>query len=528
MALTVTDDSIVIYDGGSGSVTNWSNSGFAAQLWQSWGGPDLAAGVMSFRVSGGSGIGYYTHPTLTFDFTTTYAGKHVALYVYCNTPSLLTTLANGGGLFLIAGSASNKYYKFLIASGDDYTQLGDGLIKFSFDPRKTPTATVGTPVLSALKVFGIAAGTPNTISTYNLFVGSIRIEGTLKITGTSTSFWGDAFSLKRDRIQKVCGDTFSLQGVLEIGGGTENTDVSDSFKSVFFGFQKYYRSGAWYGLRADTLGIYLKDSSAYYTKFTDGFIVDGYYGAGGSQVESEGSSSGEITISTLTNTSSKLKLLGTHILGFTSGVNLSNVNVAPEVRSVNFEYCGIIFLGYSLVRDSHFTYSSSNIAAAQVATYTDIKDSRFIANDRGSAIRLAPYSAQYSLRSLKFAGNGYDLYNSAPSLITVNQYEGSNATTYYGNILLKSATDVRIEGTVSLIGAEVRIYDLNDPSGDFGTELAGVESCATSYFDFTETPGNTVWIQILLQGYKEYGKKVLIPMELNYIFTADLQRDYNL
>jgi hypothetical protein len=141
---------------------------------------------------------------------------------------------------------------------------------------------------------------------------------------------------------------------------------------------------------------------------------------------------------------------------------------------------------------------------------------------------LTPYASAYSLYDVKFYGNTHDLYNSDSALITVKQYEGSNAATYSGNIILKSATDVRIEGTISLVGAEVRIYDLNDPSGDFGTELAGVESCTTSYFDFTETPGNTVWIQILLQGYKEYGKKVLIPTELNYIFTADLQRDYNL
>lgn len=527
MALTVTDDSVVIYDGGSGGAANWSNSGFAAQLWQSWEGPDLAAGVMSFRVSAGSGIGYYTHPTLTFDFTTTYAGKHIALYVYCNTPSLLTTLANGGGLFLIAGSAANKYYKFLIASGDNYTQLDNGLIKFSFDPRMTPTATVGTPVLSALKVFGIAAGTPNVISTYNLFVGSISIEGTLRITGTSTSFWGDAYSLKRARIQKVRGGSFMLLGALEIGGSTENTDVSDIAQSVIFGNQRYYRSGSWYALRADSSSISFKDSPVYYTKFTDGFSVDAYYGAEGSRFVREAGTVGSISISALTNTNSELKLLGTYISGFTSGVNLFNVNVAPEIRSVNFENCGLVTLGYSLVRDTNFTYSSYLIAA-YLASYTDIKDSKFIANDYGAAVRIYPYSAQFSLYGLKFAGNGYDLDNSNSSLITVNQYEGSNATTYSGNILLKSATDVRIEGTVSLVGAEVRIYDLNDPSGDFGTELAGVESCTTPYFDFTETPGNTVWIQILLQGYKEYGKKVLIPKELNYIFTADLQRDYNL
>lgn len=69
-----------------------------------------------------------------------------------------------------------------------------------------------------------------------------------------------------------------------------------------------------------------------------------------------------------------------------------------------------------------------------------------------------------------------------------------------------------IAAQVSLAGAEVRIYDLdNSPAGSLGTELAGVESCPGSTFSFSTAAGNSIWVQILLAGYKEYGQQLTAP-----------------
>lgn len=81
---------------------------------------------------------------------------------------------------------------------------------------------------------------------------------------------------------------------------------------------------------------------------------------------------------------------------------------------------------------------------------------------------------------------------------------------------------------VSLVGAEVRVYDLDNlPAGSFGTELAGVESCSTSTFTFSGQAGNTVKIQIMRDGYEEFGQTFVIP-SLDSTFEATLTPEYNI
>jgi hypothetical protein len=81
---------------------------------------------------------------------------------------------------------------------------------------------------------------------------------------------------------------------------------------------------------------------------------------------------------------------------------------------------------------------------------------------------------------------------------------------------------------VSLVGAEVRIYDLdNIPAGSFGAELAGVESCSTSTFAFSGQAGNTVKIQIMRDGYEEFGQTFVIP-SVDSTFEATLAPEYNI
>lgn len=536
MALTVTDTGFSLYDESYGvgidpNGSEWRNNGLSGgPTWQEWLKPDGTYGVAGYRVSSTAGLAYFYYGPKNLNFNVGLAGMHISFYVYINTPQKLEPLSNGGGLFLIAGSSSTDYYKFLIASGDGFSQLTNGFKKFSFDPRKTPTATVGSPNLSAIGYIGVYADTASTTSFLNLFLGGMRIEGPMTVTGTSNALWDDLATLKPNRVHKRDGRYF-IQGNLTIGETNVATEVSDNSREVVFENQRYYRSGSWYSLRADTPGITLVSAGSGSTKFTDGIeIGTDDYGKSGSVFGCIDQGAGVFDASGLSTNNALLGLYDTRIMGFTGGVIIGNASSLGDhvVHTAVMEGCGTVNFGPSLVRNVEIINSSSSTVAAVMSTNSDIKDVVFIGNTGCPALQLTPYASAYSLYDVKFYGNTYDLYNSNPALITVKQYEGSNATTYSGNILLKSATNVRIEGTVSLIGAEVRIYDLNDPSGDFGTELAGVESCSTSYFDFTESPGNTVWIQILLQGYKEYGKKVLIPKELNYIFTADLQRDYNL
>ena len=62
-----------------------------------------------------------------------------------------------------------------------------------------------------------------------------------------------------------------------------------------------------------------------------------------------------------------------------------------------------------------------------------------------------------------------------------------------------------------LVGAEVRIYELDSASpNNLGTEIAGIES-STATFSFSSYGGNEVWLQVMKAGFAEYGERFTIP-----------------
>jgi hypothetical protein len=85
-----------------------------------------------------------------------------------------------------------------------------------------------------------------------------------------------------------------------------------------------------------------------------------------------------------------------------------------------------------------------------------------------------------------------------------------------------------VAAQVSLAGAEIRIYDLdNTPAGSFGTELAGVESNPGATFDYVYTAGgNSILVQIMLNGYVEYTQTLTLPAASTTL-TASLQIESN-
>ncbi len=100
---------------------------------------------------------------------------------------------------------------------------------------------------------------------------------------------------------------------------------------------------------------------------------------------------------------------------------------------------------------------------------------------------------------------------------------GTGATT---TVIIPDVT-LTISAPVSLVGAEIRIYDLNDVLPNLGTELAGTESHNAATYAFSGSASNTIWIQIMLDGYEEFGQQVVMP-GANSGFTALLKKDLNI
>ena len=82
---------------------------------------------------------------------------------------------------------------------------------------------------------------------------------------------------------------------------------------------------------------------------------------------------------------------------------------------------------------------------------------------------------------------------------------------------------------VSLVGAEVRVYDLDAVGQQYGTELSGAESHTSFNYVYAGGAGsqnNEVWIQILKPGYIEFGQKITMPL-LSSSFFPVLTPDLN-
>jgi len=179
--------------------------------------------------------------------------------------------------------------------------------------------------------------------------------------------------------------------------------------------------------------------------------------------------------------------------------------------------------GWKLTADSYLTWdktvSGGTVKFSAAGTYTP---------NLGSSVIEFAGAGTYSLSGAAISGT-VELVNTSGSAVTVSLPAGTNYTNSGPNITVSQPSlTTTISANVSLVGAEVRVYDLDNlPTGSFGTELAGVESCPTSNFSFEAASGNEVWIQILKDGYEELGQ-VLVTPYASTTFTFQLKLETNL
>jgi len=179
--------------------------------------------------------------------------------------------------------------------------------------------------------------------------------------------------------------------------------------------------------------------------------------------------------------------------------------------------------GWKLTADSYLTWdktvSGGTVKFSAAGTYTP---------NLGSSVIEFAGTGTYSLSGATISGT-VELVNTSGGAVTVSLPAGTNYTNSGPNITeSQPSLTTTISANVSLVGAEVRVYDLDNlPIGSFGTELAGVESCPTSNFSFEAASGNEVWVQILKDGYEELGQ-VLVTPYASTTFTFQLKLETNL
>jgi len=128
-------------------------------------------------------------------------------------------------------------------------------------------------------------------------------------------------------------------------------------------------------------------------------------------------------------------------------------------------------------------------------------------------------------------GEGIAIIASCETAVTYPSFSGWPSLNFACQLDIepKVIPTITISANVTLAGAEIRIYDMDNlPAGSLGTELSGIESCLGETYQYTGDAGNTVWIQIMKDGYIEFGTSLTLPSVSDYGYNITLQPDLSI
>ena len=170
------------------STTDWNNVTISAV--EQWDLRIQGSFSNGFQASNKDGMGYYLHPSLTWDFTSggTDWGKHVYFWVNWLSMHTLEPRSAGiaSGLSLVLGSSSSDYAGWTIFDLTDVDKYQGGWKQWVLDPRKPPSFVVGAPDFSAIALFGVWVQTNVTFRADNLFIDAIKVGTGIRAYGTGT------------------------------------------------------------------------------------------------------------------------------------------------------------------------------------------------------------------------------------------------------------------------------------------------------------------------------------------------------
>jgi len=203
---------------------------------------------------------------------------------------------------------------------------------------------------------------------------------------------------------------------------------------------------------------------------------------------------------------------------------------------------GITFLGCTRLIQNGATLTGiavvdTKLESATLADMALVTDSAFTSSGTGHAIEVSGTADTITLVGNTFdgyaptngsTGNEAIFVNIASGTVTLNISGGDTPSirTSGATVVVNNSVTITIAANASLVGAEVRIYDMDGAGGtDYGTELAGAESHDAATFVYSGAVGNTILIQIMKPGYVEFTQQTTMPAAsatLDVSLTQDL------
>lgn len=368
------------------SITNWGKTGLISNPVAETDLVLQGSGAVSSKASAKAGWLYYDYGS-GLDFTTTYVGQHVFIWINVTTLGGLNNLANQG-LAIQLGTTTSDYAYWTIGGsdgiGNNYT---GGWLCCVIDPTSTPTGTSGTWDNTSIRYFGVYIDNTGSAKSENLIIDTIAIANGLYITGTSTNGWKDVADYCNDYTNRAWGmfqigasGAYRPFGNIGIGatGQTSNSSLIDEGRLLVWGSFEYYNGSSWVSAISNTFNkLEVVDNATYTTTFKDGVKVGTDEGRSGSLFSADGFFT--VNLAPASNAGSLVQLYGSRFLGVDYGITLKN-DSDHEFFGVTFESCGQVDPGGACkIRNCLFVSTTETNPKADAAiafdasgpTYTD-------------------------------------------------------------------------------------------------------------------------------------------------------------
>lgn len=464
------------------------------------------------------------------------AGVHIYQWLFVATPGI-TDLFNNRGAYVIAGTGTGALVQFLVEGSDTYGAAGRVGKCYPF--RYNSTAATNLRVLTGSPgatptYFGAGMKTIATAKGSNLGVDAVRYGTGAYLTAGELISAGDAsdipctftgFNTQNDAIANRWGILTSAGGSFELQGrfviGQDNTKAAtlcrfrDSDVSILIPDNLHCEA---------TFNQFIFDHASTRAEWTNINITSECVLSPGDIVVNAANPTVIVTGGTWTN-------IGTTTLRSNTTVDGATWRNAGQITTNGAS------IDNSLI-------DKNTAAAAIIGSLSELTGNTFISDGTGYAVDIGTIAASTTL-TWNNNDSGYAAvdgstgnetikvnYTDTGTPLTINVAAGASTPTVHnsgaGTVnVVSGLTTITIDAGVTLVGAEVRIYDLdNTPAGSLGTELSGTESHNAATYQYTGTASNLIWIQIFKTGYEEFGQSLTIP-SASATFDAILVADTN-
>ena len=436
------------------------------------------------------------------------AGEVFLVWHQLSSPGAMDTYANGG-MRLVVGTDEGNWKAWAVGGNVTSPNPYGGWQNNPVDPTITHEYSLGTPPTSTYAAVGSACnllsgifkGNPHQCDAIRYGRADARMNGGETANYATFAGYAAVNDIKDNRwglIQSVAGG-FLWKGLMTLGY-VSAVDFRDSNAIIFVqdtrkvsaGFNKIEvrQSGSrvdWTGISIQALGTVSRGAL-------------------------EAIDNADINLDSCTFTDMGMFAF------------LSNSTILSTI----FRRCGQVTQGGGTLTGCLFEYSPDTVAVLS-DNPTVITGCTFKSSGTGHAVRCdtqgeyswsgnfdSGYAGTRGSNPTPNSGSANDMfYNNSGGLITLNVAGGGQSPSVRNGVdattVVNATVTVTIIANVSLVGAEVRIYDLDTTPPDYGTELAGTESHGTSTYVYAGTGSNVIQIQIMKDGYVEYAQEYTMP-----------------